>query len=107
MTKVEIFDTFIPILSVCWVLVFGYIAIFNESGLLAMITVMPIFFLFGIYLIGSAVYSYKEVEILEAMGMDAEETKRRHRKKAPKLNVPKLIVAGGCIIAGILLCIFL
>lgn len=107
MTKIEIFDTFVPIVCVCWVLVFAYIALFNGSSLLALITVMPVFFLYGLYLIGSAFYCYKEVEVLQALGMDTYEAEKRRRKKAPKLSVPKLAVAAGCIVAGILLCIFL
>lgn len=107
MTKIEVFDTFVPIFSVCWVLVFAYIALFTESSLLAMITVMPMFFIYGLYLIGSAIYCYKEVEILKALDMDTYEAEKRRRKKAPKLSVAKLSVAAGCIVAGILLCIFL
>lgn len=107
MTTIEIFDTFVPIVCICWVLVFAYISLFTESSLLAMITVMPVFFIYGLYLIGSAIYCYKEKEILEAMGRDTYEVQRRHRKNPPKLSNTKLIIAGCCIIGAILLCIFL
>lgn len=107
MSKIEMFDTFVPIICVCWVLVFAYISLFTKSGVLAMITVMPVFFLYGLYLIGSAIYCYKELEILKEMGRDTYEVEKRFRKNPPKLSIPKLSVAAGCIIAGVLLCIFL
>ena len=66
MTTIEILDSFIPIFAACWVLVFAYIALFNESATLAYITVVPIFFIFALYMLGSAVYCYKELEILKA-----------------------------------------
>lgn len=43
MTPIELFDTFVPIFCITWVLVFSYIALFIESSLFAMITVMPFF----------------------------------------------------------------
>ena len=107
MSTIEILDTFIPIFAVCWVMVFSYIALFNESKVLALITVMPIFFLFGLYIIGSAIYCYKELDILKAFEKDTREIEKRNRKKAPKLNKTKLIIGGCCILAGILLCILL
>lgn len=107
MTKIEIFDTFVPIICVCWVLVFAYISLFIKSSVLALITVMPVFFIYGLYLIGSAIYCYKELEILEAMGRDTYEIQKRNRKNPPKLSIPKIIVAACCIIVGIILCVFL
>lgn len=107
MSTIEILDTFIPIFATCWVMIFSYIALFNESSMLALIAVMPIFFLFGLYLIGSALYCYKELEILKAFEKDTAEIEKRHRKKAPKLNKTKLIIGGCCIAVGILLCIIL
>ncbi len=107
MSKIEMFDTFVPIIGVCWVLVFSYISLFIGSGTLALITVMPVFFLYGLYLIGSAVYCYKELEILRKLGQDSYEVEKRFRKNPPKLSIAKLSVAAGCIISGILLCIFL
>lgn len=107
MSTIEILDTFIPIFAVCWIMVFSYIALFNESSVLALITVMPLFFLFGLYLIGSAIYCYKELEILKALEKDTTEIEKRNRKKAPKLNKTKLIIGGCCIAAGIALCIIL
>ena len=107
LSTIEILDTFIPIFSVCWVMIFSYIALFNESKILASITVIPLFFLFGLYLIGSAFYCYKELEILKAFEKDIAEIEKRHRKKTPKLNKTKLIIGGCCIAAGILLCIIL
>lgn len=107
MSTIEILDTFIPIFSVCWVMIFSYIALFNESATLAYITIVPIFFLFGLYMIGSAIYCYKELEILRAFDKDTTEIKKRNRKKAPKLNKTKLIIGGCCIVAGIVLCIIL
>ena len=107
MSTIEITDTFITIFAICWVMVFAYISLFNESGLLALITVMPLFFLFGLYMIGSAVYCYKELEILNAFGQDTSEIEKKHRKQAPKLNKTKLIIGGSCIFAGVLLCILL
>ncbi len=107
MSKIEMFDTFVPIIAVCWVLVFAYISLFNSSGTLALFTVMPIFFLYALYLIGSAVYTYKELDILKAMEKDTYEVEKRWRKNPPKLSTSKLIVAGICFICGILLCIFL
>lgn len=107
MSTIEILDTFIPIFAVCWVMVFSYIALFNESCSLALLTVMPLFFLFGLYIIGSAVYCYKELEILKAFEKDTTEIEKRNRKNPPKLNKTKLIVGGCCIAAGIVLCIIL
>lgn len=107
MSTIEILDTFIPIFSVCWVMIFTYIALFNESATLAFITIVPIFFIFGLYMIGSAVYCYKELEILRAFDKDTTEIEKRNRKKAPKLNKTKLIIGGCCIAAGIVLCIIL
>ncbi len=107
MTKVEMFDTFIPIVCVCWVLVFSYISLFVKSGVLAMITVVPVFFLYGLYLLGSAIYCYKELEILKELGRDTYEIEKKFRKNPPKLSIAKIGVSAGCIIAGILLCVFL
>ncbi len=107
MSTIEILDTFISIFAVCWVMVFSYIALFNESSILALITVMPLFFLFGLYIIGSAIYCYKELEILKTLEKDTTEIEKRNRKKAPKLNKTKLIIGGCCILAGVLLCILL
>ncbi len=107
MKRIELLDTFIPIFAVCWVLIFAYIALFNESGVLALITIMPVFFLFGLYMFGSAIYCYKELEILKALEKDYYEVEKQYRKKAPKLSKPKLITGGICIVAGILMCIFL
>lgn len=107
MSTIEILDTFIPIFSVCWVMIFSYIALFNESATLAYITIVPIFFLFGLYMIGSAIYCYKELEILRTFDKDTTEIEKRNRKKAPKLNKTKLIIGGCCIVAGIVLCIIL
>ena len=81
MSTIEILDTFIPIFFVCWVMIFSYIAIFNESSTLAFITIVPIFFLFALYMIGSAVYCYKELEILRAFDKDTTEIEKRNRKK--------------------------
>ena len=80
MTKVEMFDTFIPIIATCWVLVFAYISLFTSSNTLALITVMPIFFLYSLYLIGSAVYCYKELDILKAMEKDTYEVEKKWQK---------------------------
>ena len=107
MKRIELLDTFIPIFAVCWALVFAYIAVFNESNVLALITVMPIFILYGLYIIGSAIYCYKELEILKALGKDYYEVEKQYRKKAPKLSTPKLVTGGICIVIGILWCIFL
>ena len=107
MTTIEILDSFIPIFAACWVLVFAYIALFNESATLAYITVVPIFFIFALYMLGSAVYCYKELEILKAFEKDTTEIEKRHRKKAPKLSKAKLITAGCSFVAGILICILL
>ena len=54
-----------PIFCITWVLVFAYIALFINSSLLALITVMPLFFIYGLYSIGSAIYVYKEMDILK------------------------------------------
>lgn len=105
--KIELSDTFVSIFVVCWVMVFSYIAIFNNSGILAKITVVPVFFLYGLYLIGSAVFQIKELEILKALGRDTFEVERRLRKNPPKLSPLKLVFAGISIAAGILCCIFL
>jgi len=107
MTKVELYDAFVPIFCVTWVLAFGYIAIFNESALLTHIAITPIFFAYALYLVCSAIYTYKELEILQAMGKDTYEVEKRHRKKAPKLEKGKLIAAGCIFVAGVLLCIFI
>ena len=107
MSKIEMFDTFIPIIAVCWVLVFSYISLFVNSGTLALFTVMPIFFLYALYSVGSAVYCYKELDILRAMEKDTYEVEKRWRKHPPKLSTAKLVVAGICFVCGILLCIFL
>lgn len=107
LTKVELFDNFAPIFAACWVLALGYIALFNESTVFALITVVPMFFIYGLCVIGSAVYCYKEPEILKALGKDYREAEIRHRKKAPKLSKAKLITGGICIVVGILLYIFL
>ena len=107
MTKIEMLDTFMPIFCITWVLVFAYIALFNKSSLLALITVMPLFFIYGLYIIGSAIYVYKELDILKELGKDTYDLEKRHRKQPPKLSITKLIVGAGCIIVGILLCIFL
>ena len=66
MTKIELYDAFVPIFCICWVLTFGYIAVFNGSALLTHIAVTPIFFLYSIYLVFSAIYCYKELDILKA-----------------------------------------
>jgi len=107
MTRVEMLDTFMPILCITWILVFSYISLFVESTTLAMITVMPLFFVYGLYLIGSAIYVYKELDILKEMGKDTYALEKRYRKKGPVLSKMKLIVGGSFILAGILLCIFL
>lgn len=107
MSKIEMFDTFVPIIAVCWVLVFAYISLFVSSSTLAMITVMPVFFLYAIYLVAGAYYCYKEVDVLKAFGKDTYEAEKRRRKQAPKLSKAKLITAGICFIVGILLCIVL
>ena len=73
MSKIEMFDTFVPIIAVCWVLVFAYISLFVSSSTLAMITVMPVFFLYAIYLVAGAYYCYKEVDVLKAFGKDTYE----------------------------------
>jgi hypothetical protein len=104
---IEILDSLISIVAACWILVFAYISYFNTSGTLALFTVMPVFILFGLYLIGGAVYSYKEIEILKALEKDTREAESRHRKKAPKLNRFKIIFGIICILCGILLCILL
>ena len=107
MTRVEILDTVIPIFAACWVMVFAYISLFNESGLLAKLTVAPILILYGLYLIGSALYCYKEVEILKAMERDYYEAEKRHRNKPAKLSKNKLITAAALFLTSILLFIFL
>ena len=107
MTLQEQLDSFIPIIAVVWVLVFAYISYFVSSSTLALFTVMPVFFLYAIFTAGSALYTYKEVEILEAMGKDTATVKKRNLKKAPKLSKGKLITAAVCFTIGVLLCIFL
>lgn len=107
MSRLEILDTFLPIFGGCWVFAFGYISLFTESSVLGLITVMPIFFLYSLYLIGSAVYCYKEVEILDALGKDSEKAKALCRKKAPRLSQKRLIFAGIFFVIGILCCILL
>ncbi len=107
MTLQEQLDTFIPIIAVVWILVFAYISYFIPSTTLAMFTVMPVFFLYAIFSLGSAIYTYKEAEILEALGKDAYEVKKRNLKKAPKLNIGKLVMAAISFLGGILLCVFL
>lgn len=107
MTKIEIFDTFMPIFCVTWVLVFAYIALFTNSSVLALITVMPLFFIYGLYIIGSAIYVYKEMDILKELGKDTYELEKRYRKQPPKLSIAKLVVGASCIVAGVLLCIIL
>lgn len=107
MTKIELADAFVPIFCITWVLAFGYIAIFTESALLTHITVTPIFFLYSLYLVFSAVFCYKELEILKAWGKDTYEVEKRYRKKAPRLEKGKLIAAGCIFVAGVLLCIFI
>ena len=107
MKTIEILDTFIPIFVVCWVLVFGYISLFVESGTLAILTMVPIIILFGLYLFASAFYCYKELELLKAFGKDYSEAERQYRKKAPKLSIGKIVIGGICILIAILLCIFL
>ena len=106
-TTIEKLDSYVPIFCITWVLVFAYISLFNESTLMALITVMPLFFIYGLYSIFSAIYVYKEMDILKELGRDTRELERRYRKQPPKLSVAKLTVGGGCILAGILLCIFL
>jgi hypothetical protein len=73
----------------------------------ALITVIPMFFIYGLCVIGSAIYCYKEPEILKALGKDYREAEIKHHKKAPKLSIAKLVTGGICIVIGILLCIFL
>lgn len=107
MTKLELADTFVPIFCVCWVLVFAYIALFLGSNVMALITIMPVFFLYALYLVGSAVYDYKEEEILETLGRDTYEVQKRNRKKKKKLSTQKLVFAGIFFVCGVLLCIFL
>lgn len=107
MTTIEILDSFIPIFAVCWILIFAYIALFNESATVAYITVVPVFFIFALYMIGSTIYCYKELEILKAFEKDTAEIEKRNRKKAPKLSKAKLITAGCSALAGILICILL
>ncbi len=107
MTKIELYDAFVPIFCVTWVLAFGYIALFNESALLTHIAITPIFFAYALYLVFSAVYTYKELELLKAWGKDTYEVEKRHRKKAPKLEKGKLIAAACVFVAGVLLCIFI
>ncbi len=107
LTKVEIIDTFAPILAACWVLVFGYIALFNGSALLANLLVFPMILLYGLYLPASAFYCYKELEIMKELGKPTFDLERKYRKNPPKLSVAKLSVGGGCIVAAILLFIFI
>lgn len=107
MSKIEMFDTFVPIVAVCWVLVFAYISLFTYSDVLAMFTVMPVFFIYSLYLIGSALFCYKELDFLKAFGKDTYEVEKRWRKNPPKLSKAKLVVSAICFICGILLCIFL
>lgn len=107
MKTVEILDTLIPIFAICWILVFAYIAYFNSSATLALITVMPVFILFGLYMFGSAYYCYNELEILKKLGKDYYEVEKQYRKKAPKLSVGKLIAGGCSILIAILFCIIL
>ena len=107
MTIQEQLDTFIPIIAVVWILVFAYISYFVSSNVLALFTVMPVFFLYALFSLGSALYSYKEAEILEALGKDTYAVKKRNLKKAPKLSKGKLLSAGISFLAGILLCILL
>ena len=107
MKTVELLDTFIPIFAVCWFLVFGYISLFIESGVMAIVTIVPIMILFGLYMFGSAYYCYNELEILKKLGKDYYDVEKQFRKKAPKLSIAKL-VAGGCsFLIAILLCIIL
>ncbi len=107
LSRLEMLDTFLPILGGCWALAFTYISYFAESSLLAYLTVVPVFFLYALYLLGSAIYIYKEAEILEALGKDTAEVKAKHRKKAPILSKKKLIFAAIFFLCGILLCILL
>lgn len=107
MTRIELLDNFAPIFAACWVLALGYIALFNESGLFALITVVPMFFLYGLYVIGSAIYCYKEPELLKLLGKDSRKAELKRHKKTPKLSIAKLTTGGICIILGILLCIIL
>ncbi len=107
MSLQEQLDAFIPIIAVVWVLIFSYISYFIPSKTLALITVMPVFFLYALFSIGSALYTYKELEIAEALGKDTYEIKKRHLKKKPKLNTGKLTASGISAVVGILLCIFL
>ncbi len=107
MTTVEKLDNMLPVFCITWVLVFAYISLFVESTLLAMFTVMPIFFFYGLYTIGSAIYVYKELDILKELGKNTYELERRYLQQPPKLSKVKLGVGAGCIITGILLCILL
>lgn len=107
MSRLEMLDIFLPIFGGSWALAFTYISYFARSSVLALITVMPIFFLYSLYLLGSAVYVYKETEILEAMGKDSTDVKARNRKKPPQLNKTKLIFAAIFFVCGVLLCILL
>lgn len=106
-SKIELLDSFLPIICICWVLVFAYISYFTESKVMAFITVVPLFFLYSLYLIISAVCCYKEKEILEALGKDTYEVEKRNRKNKPILSKAKFIAAGCCFIVGVLICIIL
>ncbi len=107
MTRIELLDTFVPIFCITWILVFAYISLFSESSLFALLTIMPFFFLYGLYSIGSAIYVYKELEILKELGKDTYEIEKRYRSKKPVLSKAKIVVGAGCIIIGIVLCIVL
>ena len=106
-SRIELMDALIPIICICWILVFGYISVFIESGTLALITVVPIIFLYAVYLIGSSVYIYKELEILTALDRDTTNAQKKYRNKKPQLNISKLVIAGICVVLGIILCIIL
>ena len=104
---IETIDTILALIVICWLLVFGFIAAFSESVAMVFVTVSPILILYGLYLIGSAVYSYKELEILRALEKDTKAAEEKRRSAKPKLNKTKLIFAAVCIVAAILLYIIL
>ena len=103
----ELPDSLVPIFLAAWALAFIYISYFSDSALLAKLTVAPAFFLYALYLLFSALFIYKEVEFLDAMGKDSSKAKAKRRQKAPKLSKGKLIAAGISFILGLLLCILL
>ena len=103
----ETLDSIIAIVVICWLLVFAFISAFAESVALVDVTVSPVLILYGLYLIGSAFYHYKELEILQAFEKDTKAIEEKLRKHPPVLNKTKLILAAASIIIAILLYIFL